>query len=358
MKKIIISMMAVAALAACTKSDVQYESAAEIAFAPVSKLNTKAAVTTTDYPDALNMYVFANAGAADAALSTFAEPYFVNAEFTHNQRTDITLATNVFAGVTPYYWPNVKELIFSGYSKSGNVANLTGDNAPKFKLNEYTVNDATVNQWEIEINGYAPTPGTATEGDNDLMWFPTTTQSYGKTDMLGDDKEVVMQHACSWVTINIKGDATTGKTGTTWQILDLTIADLAQKGNVLLGTTASWNTLSEVKLFDVYEGTGKALTTDYVDYTKLTYQDFILIPQNTKTLKVKYSYVSQAGGAADGKDIVVEEIKDIPLTYTNDEGWEPGVHYTYNITIGTQEILIEPTVKVWDTVTAPDVVLQ
>ena len=344
--------MAVAALAACTKSDVQYESAAEIAFAPVSKLNTKAAVTTTDYPDALNMYVFANAGTADAALSTFAEPYFANAEFTHNQRTDITLATNVFAGVTPYYWPNVKELIFSGYSKSGNVASLNPK--PTYAKN------ADTDIWEINMTGYAPTPGTATLGDNDLMWFPTTTQSYGKTDMLGDDKEVevVMQHACSWVTINIKGDATTGKTGTTWQILDLTIADLAQKGDVVLGTAASWKNLSEVKLFDVYEGTGKALTIDYVDYTKLTYQDFILIPQNTKTLKVKYSYVSQAGGAADGNDIVVEEIKDIPLTYTNDEGWEPGVHYTYNITIGTQEILIEPTVKVWDTVPATDVVLQ
>ena len=36
MKKIIISMMAVAALAACTKSEVQYEPAGEIGFAPVA----------------------------------------------------------------------------------------------------------------------------------------------------------------------------------------------------------------------------------------------------------------------------------------------------------------------------------
>ena len=81
--------------------------------------------------------------------------------------------------------------------------------------------------------------------------------------------------------------------------------------------------------------------------------------QQTKTLTVKYSYVSQANGAADGSDIVIEEIKNIPLTYRDANNvWEPGVHYTYNITIGTQEILIEPTVEVWDTVTAPDVVLQ
>lgn len=338
--------MAVAALAACTKSEVQYEPAGEIAFAPVSKLNTKAAVTTTDYPDALNMYVFANAGTADAVLSTFTEPYFANAEFSHGSH-----ATNVFGGVTPYYWPNVKELIFSGYSKSGNVASLN----PKPTYAKNAVSDI----WEINMTGYKPTSGTATIGDNDLMWFPTTTDSYAKPAQADFTVDVVMQHACSWVTINIKGDATTGKSGTTWQILDLTIADLAQKGDVVLGTAASWKNLSDKEIFDVYEATtGKALTTDYVDYTKLSYQDFILIPQETKTLKVKYSYVSQAGGGADGKDIVIEEIKDIPLTYTNDEGWKPGVHYTYNITIGTQEILIEPTVKVWDTVTAPDVVLQ
>ena len=353
MKKIIISMMAVAALAACSKSEVQYEPDGEIAFAPVSKLNTKAAVTTTDYPDALNMYVFANAGeTTDALPAGYDEPYFANAEFTHTQRTDITLATNVFAGVTPYYWPNVKKLIFSGYSKSGNVALMNPK--PTYKWNTYEVDGVTVRKaWEIEMQGYAPGNGTTTLGNNDLMWFPTTAQSYGKADMQGADKEVevVMQHACSWVTINVKGDATTGKTGTTWQILDLTINDLAQKGDVILGATADWTPSAETSAFKVFNGE-KALTTGYVDYTQLSYTDLILVPQETKTLTITYEFVSQAGLDP------IQEVKTIDLTYTNDEGWKPGVHYTYNITIGTQEILIEPTVKVWETVTAPDVVLQ
>ena len=253
-------MMAVAALAACTKSEVQYEPAGEISFAPVSKLNTKAAVTTTDYPDALNMYVFANAGEADAALSTFAEPYFANAEFAHGSH-----ATNVFGGVTPYYWPNVKELIFSGYSKSGNVESLN----PK---PTYTLNNGV---WEINMTGYAPTPGTATLGDNDLMWFPTTAQSYGKPADAEFTVEVEMKHACSWVTINVKGDATTGKDGTTWKINDLTINDLAEKGDVILGQTAAWTPSATTAPFEVFEGE-KALTTEYVDYTKLSYTDLIL----------------------------------------------------------------------------------
>lgn len=338
MKKIILSIAAVAAIAACTKSEVEYDQPSEIGFAPVSKLNTKAAVTDTDYPDALDMYVFANAGAADAALPAgYTEPYFANAAFTHGSH-----AANVFGGVTPYYWPNVKKLIFSGYSKSGNVASLA--TKPTYVWN------ATAATWEINMTGYAPGEGTETEGDNDLMWFPTTATSYGKQE---EAVQVEMKHACSWVTIKIKGDATTGAAGTTWQILDLTVADLAQSGDVVLGAEADWSNLAAGTDFDAYAATeGKKLTTAWEDYTQLSYQDLVVIPQETKTLKVKYSYVSQAGGAADGSDIVIEETKDVPLTYTNDAGWKAGVHYTYNITIGTKEILIEPTVKVWDTESA------
>ena len=67
MKKIIISMMAVAALAACTKSEIQYEPSGEISFAPVAKNVTKSVAgyngETFDgvFPTNVNLYVFANA---------------------------------------------------------------------------------------------------------------------------------------------------------------------------------------------------------------------------------------------------------------------------------------------------------
>ena len=119
MKKIFLSIVAVAAIAACTKSEVVYDTPEEIGFVPVAKLNTKAAVAGTDYPDALNMYIFANAGLG----STYDEVYFKNAEFEHKTSD----ATNVFSGTTPYYWPNVKKLIFSGYSKSGRIFDSDSD---------------------------------------------------------------------------------------------------------------------------------------------------------------------------------------------------------------------------------------
>lgn len=341
MKKILFSLLAAAAITACTKSGIEYDQPDEIGFVPVAKLNTKAAVSTTYYPDGLNMYVFAKAGLdtdKDGTVEAIecTEEYFNNAEF------KVSSTANVFQGVTPYYWPNVKKLIFSGYSKSGNVAGLT--KKPTYKDNAIT------------IEGYKPGAGTDVEGDNDLMWFPTVGP-YAKPGNIGTDNDkdvnVVMQHACAWITINIKGDKVTGAEGTSWKIEDLTFATLSQSGKVTLGTTASW-TPGEATPFDAYTKTEPTpLTTDYVDFTKLTYKDLIIIPQSTKTLTVKYSFVSQKGGsAAEDKDIVITEVKDIPLTYTSDKGWKPGVHYTYNITIGTEEILVEPTVTGWDTTTS------
>lgn len=335
MKKIFFSLVALAALAACSKSEVEYTDNMELSFAPVSRLSTKAAVDGTDYPDALNMFVFANAGeTTDALPAGYDEPYFANAEFTHTQRIDITLATDVFAGVIPYYWPNVKKLIFSGYSKSGNVASMT----PKPTY----VWDSTANTWEINMTGYTPGDGTDVSGDNDLMWFPTTTTSYAKPTTPGESVQVTMKHACAWVTIKIKGDATTGKSGTTWKIKNLSFTDLSQSGDVTLGAEADWTSIALGEEFDVFDlATGKSLTTDYVDYTQIDYTDLVIVPQETKTLYVTYEYVSQAGLDP------ITETKPLELTYTGGTGWEAGKHYTYNITLGTSEILILPVLTDW-----------
>ena len=334
MKKIFFSLVALAAIAACSKSEVEYTDNMELSLAPVTRLNTKAAVDGTDYPDALNMYVFANAGeSSDAIPGGYDEPYFANAEFTHSpERTPaLTLSDNVFAGVIPYYWPNVKKLIFSGYSKSGNVESLT----PTYEWNG-------ADNWEIKMSGYAPSIGTATPGDNDLMWFPTTTTSYGKPSTAGESVQVTMLHACAWVTIKIKGDATTGKTNTSWKIKNLSFTDLSQSGNVTLGTAADWTSIATGTSFNVFNlAAGKPLTTEYVDYTQIDFKDLVIVPQPTKTLYVTYEYVSQ-----EGLDPITET-KPLELTYTGGTGWEAGKHYTYNITLGTSEILILPVLTDW-----------
>lgn len=354
----LLGLAALAALAACTKSEVQYEAPGAITFSPVSQLSTKSVVDGNNYPDALNMYVFANAGAADAAAETFSEPYFANALFANK-------SNGVFAGSpNPYYWPNVKELIFSGVSASGNV-NTNGGSTPKYAL------DDTDKKWKITLEDYAPGVGTATLGDNDLMWFPTTV-SYGKVDVMGTgndgDIDVVMQHACSWITINVKGDGITGKDGTTWKVKSLTINGLSLSADVTLGDKASWSGHDGVNgtfaVFNSQDGT--ALTESYVALEN-TPKNTIVIPQQPTTLTIVYEYVSQPGSGDGGTSIKIEETKTVDLTLDNtvtgdnDEkggNWLPGVHYTYNITIGTLEILIEPTATDWvDQDVTPEITL-
>ena len=62
MKKFLFSILAVGAIVACTKSEVNYEDASEISFAPVASTATKAAVygsiDGTTYPENETFYVW------------------------------------------------------------------------------------------------------------------------------------------------------------------------------------------------------------------------------------------------------------------------------------------------------------
>ena len=125
--------MAVAALAACTKSEVQYETAGEISFAPIASNVTKSVAGYDGntfngvFPTDIDLYVFANAqDEEDGVLQqSWTTPYFANALFewkaggTENSQTfdDKSYATvGAYAGNPTRYWPNVKTLKFAGYS--------------------------------------------------------------------------------------------------------------------------------------------------------------------------------------------------------------------------------------------------
>ena len=161
-------MMAVAALVACTKSEVQYETAGEISFAPIASNVTKSVAgyngDTFDgvFPTGVNLYVFANA--SNDAGTAWEDPYFANALFKWDSakgEEDVqgTVATEgAYAGDPTRYWPNVKTLKFAGYSDACNVSTLTP-----------TMNDDLS---ALTINGYVQDNTNIEEGKNDLMWFP------------------------------------------------------------------------------------------------------------------------------------------------------------------------------------------
>ena len=359
MKKIFFFLVALAALAACSKSEIQYEQTGEIAFAPIANTITKSVAGLGDsgafdgiFPTSVNLYVFANAqdeNDAGVLQDSWTSPYFRNALFKHNASkgtegtqehptlSNPVATTGAYAGDPTRYWPNVKTLRFVGYSDACNVSTLIPTVA----------NDLST----LTIEGYVQDNTNTAEGANDLMWFPVT-QAYGK-----DEGEIPaqMKHACSWITVNVKGD---GVTASKWKLNSLIVTDIAHSGTAVCGLeSATWaeDNLASIDDEDYYNAQltstfnpaeGTTFTDQYVEYHEGTANNFIVIPQTPTTLEVTYSYNSDT-------DIVFSETKSISLDYDGaadtNTAWQSGVHYIYNLTITATEILIDPVVVEWTT---------
>ena len=335
MKRIVLTIMAVAALAACTKSEVAYEAPAEIGFKAVAGNITKTAVDGDVYPTSLNMYVFAETTDNTAATAN----YIANGEFKH--KTAIN-GTEVWGGVTPYYWPNTKNLHFAGYSKSGNVEKATV---------AYNCNTNV-----LTINGYTPGVGT----DNDLMFFPTTeldkATGYDKTT---DFVEVDMYHTCAWISFKVKGDEVTGATGSKYAVTNLTITNIDATADLTCtGATIAWSNNEAVDATSAVLTSSVALAGTGLDgaealVAETTPNSTVLIPQLPGKLNLTYTYESSTGAliteTVTGLDLGLDtRVEDANTGDTvNKTPWEAGKHYIYTITIKANEILIAPTPVEW-----------
>lgn len=327
MKKIFISLLAVAALAACTKSEVQYEPAGEIAFAPVAKNVTKSVAGYNGdafdgvFPTNVNLYVFANA--SNDAGTAWDAPYFENAKFVYNESKDVNTAVKgAYAGDPTRYWPNVKTLKFAGYSDAcGVVKNAEMD---------FAANELTIPAYTQDNETYTA------EGANDLMWFPCDGQAYSKQ---AEEIAAQMKHACSWITINVAGD---GVTANNWTLNSLVVKTLKHSGNVVCNaTTAQWTLTGEGADEDYYNA-ATTFTQSFVKYEKNA-NNFIVLPQEPTDLEVNYTYTSDATN-----DLTLTETKSVSLDYdAAGTAWQPGVHYIYNVLITATEILIDPVVVDW-----------
>ena len=346
MKKILFSLCALAALAACTKSEVQYEPSGEISFAPVAKTLTKSVAGYEGenfdgvFPTNVNLYVFANAQDEDSAgklLETWETPYFKNALFVHgskgseNEQTFDNkkyATTGAYAGQPTRYWPNVKTLKFIGYSAACNVAATAGTATTAKVDNDFTT---------LTISDYTQDNSKTTEGANDLMWFPAT-QAYRKQ---ADEIAVQMKHACSWITINVAKH--TDLNNIEYKLDKLELASFAHKGEVVCTKDgATWDKLGNNTTEEYCElKTDNTLSTNPTNF-ETNKNNFIVIPQTPVDLNVTYTYTSDSAN-----NLTLTETKPVSLEFNGDTAWASGVHYIYNVTITATEILIDPVVVDW-----------
>ncbi|MBR5563679.1 MAG: hypothetical protein IKW11_05580 [Bacteroidales bacterium] len=357
MKKIFFSIVALAALAACTKSEVAYEASAEIGFAPAVKNVTKAANESgvLDASNDLGIWAFWNGvnGSVEETKATYAnytDSYLANALFVN--RT----STANWGGETSYPWPTNGALVFAGYNKPEEATFSASysflDNTETTDVNEE--NTMTFTNY-TQSNLLAET--------FDLCWFGRTNRSYNnRTD--GAPVAVTMSHALTWVTIKVKGDESTAGT---WVITGATLKGVKTVGTgtcvfntvivddeETLKASATWvsNTPADM---DLTEDEPYTLTKTAEEYESVDY-GVVVIPQTPVQLEITYQY-PVSGVMKDGKTIVNltlnghqnEAGQDIPDA-NNINTWLSGNHYTYTLVFKANEILVAPSYGEWDSV--------
>ena len=325
-------------MAACTKSNVQFEQPGEISFQPVAQKATKAAVDGTVYPVEENFKVWAWWGDVEPSDAPSYENYtkqYINAgEFTARDYYN-------WGGVTPYYWPTSGSLVFAGYSPAG-ASGTFGYllDVQTFKVTSYV---------QSENLQYT----------NDLMWFDVE-DSYLKNPGTSSAKgvPVVFKHALSWLTFNfvLDSDITNHK----WEVTDVILKQVNTKADFTAekSTNGIW-TLSldaaDMKDMTVYAKPSEA-TEQYITTTSTKYENVdngvVVIPQSCVKLLVKYNLTASTG-------VVIPQEVTLDLTAgTDGRAWLPGKHYVYTVVFGANEILVSPSVCDWEDVPVDNIPVQ
>ena len=340
MKKIIISICAVAALAACTKSEIQYDEPAEIGFAPATKNITKAAglAGILDTAQELGIWAFWDNDAAvpvntdgtsagvisNPTYDDYTDNYLVNALFA--KRDDIS---NWGGSPTGYPWPVNGALVFAGYTTPGDAVLTTGTNAGNVN---YVLSTDTMTFTEYENTN-----------EFDLCWFGKTASAYNYR-AAGTAVGVTLSHALTWVSVAVYGEGT--PVGN-WTITSISLENVTTKGTATCsGSTnkATWTSTTATTAtapLSIYSGshTITAGTTNGGKTTGVTLTDNVLIPSTTVKLKVNYTFLVNGVAKQDSKTITLNE----------DETWESGVHYIYTLQFKGNEILVAPSYNDWGT---------
>ena len=344
MKKIFFSIVALAALAACTKSEVAYEASAEIGFAPAVKNITKAAMAkgaTLSTDNNLGVWAYWNGvdGTVEADAATYedyTDPYLANAVFTNRSET-----VNWGGSEEPYYWPTNGALVFAGY------------NMPKTGTPTVTAAYSGLTTDVMTFTNF--TQSTDLSKTFDLCWFGKTSRSYNNRSD-GAAVGVTMSHALTWITIKVKGDATTTVAGKEWKVTKVTL-----KGVNTVGTegvckfagdpvkpTATWTSNTPADI--VVKAAEQTLTNGAVAYESTT-DGLVVIPQTPVSLEVEYEYPI-SGDYKEGKATINlslvghKDLNGTAITETIDT-WKSGTHYTYTLLFKANEILIAPSYGEW-----------
>ncbi len=324
MKKIFFSLLAIAALASCAKTEAVYtEADSEIKLAPVTSLATK-----TVY------------NAIDGTAYHTAEEFVVNAYW--NETTKY-LDGVVFANKgqywggqdATYYWPKNGALQFACYSPE-TVEGVTHT----FENDLYKVN-------------YTQSSNTAETID--FLIAPITVPYTAQT--ATENVSVVFEHALSWITIKVK--AANADAAAAFTIHDIIVEDAFTTGalaaemgdGIQYEEWSGQDAAADYKVVDDKEIALTTVATNVEENNNGVLNGVVVLPQVPTTLTINYTQNVMEGTPELGSQTVNVSLE---LDDETNNRWEPGKHYIYTVTFDLDEILINPSVADWEDVVVED----
>lgn len=349
MKKIITLILIVAAVIACSKTDIEYTMSEEIQIVPVNENVTKSVMAGTKFMgQKFNLWAWYQETPAAADMIGTWQGGFAQGSTTPtivyiNEKPfeERDASRNLWGGVTPYFWPKTGSLIFAGY----HAPDLTEEDDVTYSFdatnNHMSFND--VQQQKMSAEGY----------NEDIMYFNMTTSSYNSK---SGEVNLAFKHAMTWITVTVCKKANPEIPATIY-MHDVYFTDVKPQGDGTVenqdnivwtaeGTAADLNVLTggNVELKYNITGTDGNRTIESVIETL---DEYIIVPQAISGyLKVRYTVES-----TDGSNFTETYTVDLRSLKENTQtAWEPGKHYTYNLQIGTDELLVSPVVTEWEKV--------
>lgn len=333
MKKLFLSILAIATLASCTKDESFYtEQDSEIKLAPVAAMSTKANVTAaidgTAYPKAENFDVYAYWKTEDAG-ATFKDgtPYLTGSgsgvEFVNKDQGKF------WSGAVTYYWPKNGSLRFAAYSPSS--VNMTHEQG----TDTYTLSNLVY--------------PTNTDDTYEIMVAPTSPSYTAQT--ATENVSVVFEHALSWITFKVKSSE---EAANVFTVKNIVVNDVYNTGTLtanMTDDTKVWALSGEAdKDINVYYDKTSSVGVNPKTLENKT-NGLLVLPQATTSVTVVFD---QAG--VNGTPTIENQTVTIPLVLNvENTPWEPGKHYTYTIIFDLDEILINPSIEDWEDVNVNDV---
>ena len=360
MKKLLFVAAAVAAMAACTKSEVVYDDTdVAIDLAPVNYKATKSVTgpyTGNEYSGDEQFRVWAAYTALDAGtefrMNTELSIYLDNVVFGEKENSGVWGGTPV-----PYYWPKSGSLYFAGYSP----ADATVENA------EYEFNTGsskmTLTGFTQGAYSYVNSLDAIAQNTNykmiDLLYFDVASDTKSVN---SGTHPVLFKHALSWLTFRFRSDKGMDNL---LKVNKITLNNVSTKETFTSGAgTNNWPAPawtannSAPESFVIYDANFNQTTAGdnvLVNGGFIPVEGILVIPQTAKSLTIEYEQKAAVDQPFVKQNPLTIELSDVTDNSANKiSSWEINKHYLYTITMSADEILIDPSIDLWENVDASD----